>query len=70
MLVSIAYLQYFRTTLLNMQSQEQLEIFNARKNPVDVEKLLTRALKLMEASEPTRFCITYNNLLPLSKEQY
>jgi hypothetical protein len=51
-LVSVAYLQYFRSTFLNMQSQDQLEIFFARKNPIDMEKLLSRALKLIEVSDP------------------
>jgi hypothetical protein len=66
LLVSVAYLTHFRSTLLRMTTPEDVELFFTRANAVDGHTLMKKALSMAKQCDESKFCIAFSNNLPLS----
>ena len=67
---SVAYLKYFRTALLRIETKEAMKTFVSTQNPVNIQNVIKLAASLKKITPGTAHNIMYTTLLPLEKGQY
>ncbi|TNV75044.1 hypothetical protein FGO68_gene1696 [Halteria grandinella] len=69
-LFMVQYFVYFKNTIMRMNDPDQLQMFFARTNPIEIEKIIDSTLNLSRSLDYDQFQINFQYLLPLQKDQY
>ncbi|CAD8143995.1 unnamed protein product [Paramecium octaurelia] len=69
-LFMVEYFSYFKNTIMRMNDQDQLDLFFARSNTVEIDRLIESTINLSKSLDMDQYQINLQFLLPLQKDQY
>ena len=66
----VAYLKYFRSALLRIETQDEIKTFVTKQNAINIQNVIKLTASLKKITPGTTHNIAYTHVLPLDKGQY